>query len=189
MAPGMFEEWREERRLRRNASAFVRELVAEPAASDVEWLARVATAGDADRARWELRYGRRAIGLLIVQRGALDDRTGAAVSREVAASLANDRNVAAGMARLVERQFNERLSRYRDALAERSSAEPTASRLGRTLLAVAGVTGALDEASLGHAADVAGRYSTEAAEALRRIFGTAELREDLPPSAQLPGRR
>jgi hypothetical protein len=189
MAPGLFEEWREERRLRRNATAFVRELLAEPSAADVEWLAKVATDGDADRARWELRYGRRAIGLLIAQRGALDDRTGSAVSREVAASLANDRNVGAGMARLVERQFNERLSRYRDALAERASAAPTATRLGRTLLLVAGAGGTLDEPLVRHAAEVAGRYSTEAAEALRRIFGTAELREDLPPSAQLPGRR
>ena len=66
---------------------------------------------------------------------------------------------------------------------------PTATRLGRTLLVVAGAAGTLDEPLVRHAADVAGRYSTEAGEALRRIFGTAELREDLPPSAQLPGPR
>lgn len=189
MPPGFFEQWRDERRLRRNAVTFESELRAEPDEVDVEWLAKLATIGDLDRARWELRYARRAIGLLVAQRDALDDRTGAAVSHQVTASLAADPRIGAGRARLVERQFNERLSRFRDALVARSGTQSTTIRLGRMLLVVAGATGALEEAAVVRASELVARYSADAQVALRRIFGTAELADDVPPSAQLPGRR
>lgn len=189
MSPGFFEQWRDERRLRRNAATFADELRAEPDEADVAWLAKLATIGDLDRARWELRYARRAIGLLVAQRDALDDRTGSAVSREVTAALAADPRVGAGRSRLVERQFNERLSRFRDALVARSGTQSTTIRLGRMLLVVAGATGALEDVAVARASELASRYATDAQEALRRIFGVAELADDLPPSAQLPGRR
>lgn len=188
MAPGIFDEWRAERQLRRSATAFVAELCEEPDEADVEWLGRHATGGDLDRARWELRYARRAIGLLLAQQAALDDRTAAAVAHEVAESLASDPNVAAGRARLAERQFNERLRGYGESFGRRGIAEPTATRLGRGLLIASGA-GLTGDALLPRAAELAGRYASQAAEAVRRIFGTAELREDIPPSAQVAPRR
>src|SRR6185437_12094853 len=71
----LFARWRAERDLERRATTFVQTLFVEPGSADVEWLARVATRGDLDHARWELRYARRALGLIAAQRDARDDRT------------------------------------------------------------------------------------------------------------------
>ena len=66
-------------RQRRSSTALFRE----PDAADVEWLAATATRGDLDHARWELRYARRALGLITAQRDALDDRTASIVARAI----------------------------------------------------------------------------------------------------------
>ena len=71
----LFSSFRDDRALLRKSAEFASVLMAEPAPSEVEWLASVATRGDVDHARWELRYLRRAVGILIAQRDALDDRT------------------------------------------------------------------------------------------------------------------
>ena len=71
----LFARWRAERDLQRKAESFVAVLFREPGAADVQWLAEAATRGDADHALWELRYARRALGLIAAQRDALDDRT------------------------------------------------------------------------------------------------------------------
>src|SRR5438270_10337116 len=126
----LFGRWRAARQLRRKAEQYVTALVTEPATDDVLWLAGVATHGDEDHARWEWRYARRALGLLVAQRDALDDRTPSLIAQELSEALARDPHIAVGALALAERQFNERLAAYRDALASRSG-EPTGTRLAR----------------------------------------------------------
>jgi hypothetical protein len=186
MAPPFFSAWRAQRRLRRNAAAYVRSLLDEPDADDVRWLSEVATGGDLDRARWELRYARRASGLLSAERDALDDRTASAVAREIGESWSGDRNIAAGMRHTAERQFNGRLRALGQALAARSSPEPTGTRLGRALLGGAG-SASPAAADIDRAGAIVGRYLEQANESLRRVFGTATLPENVPPSAVQPG--
>src|SRR5688572_3846818 len=115
----LFKEWRETRQLQRKAAQFVDEVTNEPAAPDVSWLAQIATRGDEDHARWELRYARRAIGLLIAQRDALDDRTSSLVARALTEAFEKDEQIDRDRRELAERQFNQRLSAYRDALGAR----------------------------------------------------------------------
>lgn len=181
MAPKLFDEWR----LRRGAAAYVAALSAEPDEEDVRWLAAVATNGDADRARWELRYARRALGLLVAERDALDDRTGSVVAHELTQSLLLDRNIAAGMVRVAERQFNDRLLVYRQVLSIRNATEGTGARLGRALVLSSGAPSASAEV-VARAGDVLAQYLGSANEALRKSFGAAALPEDRPPS-DLPG--
>jgi hypothetical protein len=181
-----FTAWREQRRLRRAAAAYVQGLLAEPDVDDVTWLTSVATQGDADRARWELRYARRAAGLLSAERDALDDRTASAVAHELGESWTGDRNVAAGMRHMAERQFNARLAALGQAIAARSSPEPTGTRMGRALLISAGAT-APSAPDIDRAGNLVARYLEQANESLRRLFGTATLPENVPPSALHPG--
>ncbi len=76
----LFRSFRDDRALLRKSAAFASVLMGEPASGDVEWLAQVGTRGDVDHARWELRYLRRSVGILVAQRGALDDRTAAEIA-------------------------------------------------------------------------------------------------------------
>ena len=61
----LFGSFRDDRALLRKSAAFASVLMDEPAASEVEWLSQVATRGDTDHARWELRYLRRSVGVLV----------------------------------------------------------------------------------------------------------------------------
>lgn len=177
MAPKLFDEWR----LRRGAAGYVAALGTEPDDADVRWLAAVATNGDADRARWELRYARRALGLLVAERDALDDRTGSLVARELTEALLLDRNIAAGMVKVAERQFNDRLLVYRQVLSIRNATEGTGLRLGRALVLSSGASSAPDEVVV-RAGDILAQYLGSANEALRKAFGSVALPEDRPPS-------
>jgi hypothetical protein len=178
----LFARWRAERDVQRKAERFVERLLAEPGDEDVRWLASMATRGDTDHARWELRYARRSLGLLTAERDALDDRTGSAVARALAAATAQDPQVAAEMQEIAERQFNARLSAYRDALAARAGAA-TGARLGQTLFAFAGGSFRQVDEQIVRGGDLLGRYLTEANTALRETFGKASLPENVPPSA------
>lgn len=177
MAPKLFDDWR----LRRGAATYVAALSVEPDEADVRWLAEAGTGGDTDRARWELRYARRALGLLAAERDALDDRTGSAVAREMAEALLIDRNIAAGMVRVAERQFNDRLLVYRQVLSVRNAREGTGARLGRALLQSCGAMTVPDE-TIARAGEILARYLGSANEALRKSFGSASLPPDRPPS-------
>lgn len=183
MAPGLFREWRGEWRLRRGTVAYVAGISEEPDADDVRWLAAIATAGDLDRARWELRYARRALGFLAAERDALDDRTGSMVARALTEALLVDRNVAAGMVGVAERQFNDRLGMYRRVLTSRDAEEGTGARLGRALLQAAGAGLGVDDEAIARGGALLARYLGSANDLLRRCFGTPSLPEDLPPSA------
>jgi hypothetical protein len=178
----MFARWRSERESQRKAERFVERLLAEPGDVDVRWLAQTATHGDTDHARWELRYARRSLGLITAERDALDDRTGSLVARALAGATARDPQVAADMQDIAERQFNARLSAYRDALAARASAATTA-RLGQTLFAFAGGSFRQIDEHILRGGELLGQYLTEANGALRDIFGKASLPENVPPSA------
>lgn len=177
----LFARWRAERELQRKAASYVASLFREPDPADVEWLARNATRGDMDHAQWELRYARRALGLLAAQRDALDDRTASVVAREITEGFARDQHIAAGMLETAERQFNARLSAYRDGLAARAGA-PTPIRMGQTLFAFAGGSFKVRDDNIVRAGELLGTYLAEANSALRDAFGVATLPENVAPS-------
>ena len=178
----LWSHWRQRRALRARAAAYVATLALEPATDDVQWLAAVGTGGDADHARWELRYARRALGLLSAQRDALDDRTASAVARELGAALARDPHIAPGKIGVAERQLNARLQGYAAALVNREGAG-TGWHLGRTLLRFAGRNDAVPADAVARGGDLLARYLAEANLALRDQFGAATLPDDIAPSA------
>lgn len=178
----MFARWRAGRELRRRADDYVAALLRDPTEGDVAWLAEVATRGDVDHARWELRYARRALGLLAAQRDALDDRTGSVVAAAMAEAIERDPAIAPEMQELSDRQFNARLSAYGDVLASRPGA-PLALRLGQMLLAFSGGPIGSRSGEVARAGELLARYMAEANEQLRERFGAASLPEDVAPSA------
>lgn len=183
---GFIARWRAERELARKAAAFVAAIFREPDAADVEWLAAAATRGDADHARWELRYARRSLGLIAAQRDALNDRTASIVAKEISEAFDRDQNVAAGKVETAERQFNARLSAYRDGLAAKAGA-PTPVRMGQTLFAFAGGSFTRRDSNIDRAGELLATYLAEANDALRESFGTAALPENVAPSAMVGG--
>ncbi len=176
-----FQHWRKARQLQRKADQYVAALLREPGADDVAWLARCATRGDEDHARWELRYARRAIGLLVAQRDALDDRTGSLVAEALSAAFEGDGRIDRERFGLAERQFNARLSAYRDALGARAT--DGIARLGQTLLAFSGGSFREVDDTVRQAGTILSSYDKEANESLRSAFGNAALPEHIPPSA------
>jgi hypothetical protein len=80
-----------------------------------------------------------------------------------------------------ERQFNARLSAYRDGLAARAGAG-TAVRMGQTLFAFAGGSFRQVDEDIRRGGDLLARYLGEANAALRECFGKASLPENVPPS-------
>lgn len=178
----LWRDWRVGRELRANAEAYVDRLLAEPEEEDVQWLAREASRDDLDHARWELRYARRAMGLLTAQRDALDDRTGSAVAHELGEALGRDPAVAPGKLLVAETQFNVRIRAYADALANREGAG-SGWHLGRTLLRFAGLSSPANAEMVARASEIVSSYLAEANAALRDRFGTAALPEDALPSS------
>jgi hypothetical protein len=178
----LFAHWRAEREMKRKVAAYIDVLFREPDLADVEWLAAVATRGDIDHAQWELRYARRALGLLAAQRDALDDRTASIVARGISAAFGRDQNIAAEMEGTSERQFNARLSAYRDGLAAKAGA-PTPIRMGQTLIAFSGGSFKAHDANVIRGGELLAGYLAEANAALRKSFGTVTLPENVPPSA------
>ena len=183
MALRIWREWREARALARRVRSYVASVRSEPADDDARWLAATAAGGDVDHARWELRYARRALGLLAAQRDALDDRTPSAIARELTASLAREPLVDAAKLAIAERQFNQRLRTYAEVLAERTVGEPTAARLGRALIAFAASGRAARPDEVTRAGALMSQYLGEGSAALERTFGAASLPEHVPPSA------
>lgn len=181
-----WDAWRERRALRDAAELYARAAWAEPEDADVRWLAEMATGRDEDHARWELRYCRRAVALLVAEREALDDRTAAAVAHALVERLHRDRTVAVERVPMAERQFNVRLTRYRDALRERGGTP--AERVAAALLAVSHGGQPVDRVD-GRAAELVGAYTDAARERLRACFGVAQLPEHVRPSEAILGDR
>jgi hypothetical protein len=183
---GDLRRWLAERPLRQRAVGYVDLLLREPEDEDSRWLAGLA-GGDVDHARWELRYARRALGLHVAGRDALDDRTASAVAEALTYALRRDHNVAADKLGVVERQLNARLRGYGDALSQRGAGDPTAVRLARVLLAFSGARDPGDPAAIARAGEVLAGYVTSANEALRDQFGAASLPDDVAPSRVAQG--
>lgn len=178
---GLLSAWLSQWRQRRQAVGYVAALRREPPEDDARWLAAVATQGDTDRARWELRYARAALGLVAAERDALDDRTPSLIARELAGALHSDPRVAAQMVKVAEQQFNERLSGFRHALTDRTAMSGLTERLGDTLLRLSGAVSPNADVRARANAIVA-RFLDEANSALREHFGSAVLPPDVRPS-------
>lgn len=177
----LFATFRDDRALLRRSAVFADTLMAEPAEAGVTWLTEKATRGDVDHARWELRYLRRALGILVAQRDALDDRTPSAVLRALLDRMDRDRNVDAELRELAERQFNARLSAYRDAFTSRGHGSP-AMRVAQNLLAFAGGPIRSGDPAVVRGTTLVEESLVQANEQLRAAFGSPALPEDVRPS-------
>lgn len=156
--------------------------MAEPDEGDVRWLAERATGGDADHARWEWRYARRAFAVMVAQRDALDDRTGSLVAAALADAMAQDPRVARAKRDVAGRQLNDRLAAYGAVLRSREPGIPTSERLARLLFAFAGASDP-SEADLTRGGAAVGEMLAEAHDTLTAHFGGADLPLDVAPSA------
>ena len=177
----LFHRFRDNRTLLRRSAAYAAALMQEPAPADVAWLAQDATRGDIDHAMWELRYLRRALGILVAQRDAMDDRTPSESLRALAHRMRKDRNVDGSLVELAERQFNARLSAYRDAFTSRGQGSAT-MRVAQNLLAFSGGPIRTDDPAVGAGAVLVARYLQESNASLRASFGDAHLPDDVAPS-------
>lgn len=166
------------------ARHYVQTLMVEPPDDAVEALAVVGD-GDRDHARWELRYARRTLGLLVAARDALDDRTASDVAAALEDAHRNDPNIAAGRIAVADRQFNERLAAYREAMAERGAELSTSERLGYVLLTFARATDRGGQ-HLSQAARVVGEMLGDCNASLREAYGEAQLPETVKPSEIAP---
>ncbi len=175
-----------EREWERRASSFVSTLMTEPEPSAVD---RLAGRGDLDpdHARWELRYLRRAVGLLVAGRDSLDDRTASLVGQALAKAVEHDPSAAPAMRAVSATQFNARLRLYRDLMGQRGTSRTPVAKIGEALVGFAGGRPGNDQSAwaAGWVAEELDRCN----EALRHEFGTVELPEDVAPSAMPAPRR
>lgn len=174
--------WRAARERERRAELIAAGLGREPDSADVAWLADAAAGGDDDHARWELRYARAAVGLLMAQRDALDDRTSAEIAAAITTMLERDPRIAEDRRDLAAQQFNERLLAYREAIQLRGGPITSENALGRCLLAFASDGARTAGAPLAYAVELLEKYADEAGALLKATYGEAKLPEDVPPS-------
>ena len=179
----LFRSFRDNSALLRRSAAYAATLMEDPAAADVDWLATDATRGDVDHAQWELRYLKRALGILVAQRDSLDDRTPSEVLRALLHRMQKDRNIDVELHDLAERQFNARMSAYRDAFTSRGHGSPTL-RVAQNLFAFAGGPIRADDPAVQRGAQLVAEYLAASNAALQAAFGRAQLAEDIPPSKQ-----
>jgi hypothetical protein len=178
----LFRSFLEHRTLLSRSGSYADVLMLEPPGVDVDWLTRTATRGDVDHARWELRYLRRAVGIFVAQRDALDDRTHSEVLRVLIKRMERDPHVDAKLRELAARQFNARMSAYRDAFTSRGHGAP-AVRVAQNLLAFSGGPIRAADPIVQHGAGLVSALLATCNEALRQAFGTVELPGDIAPSA------
>lgn len=176
---GMLGEWRAGRERRRRAASYLSALVASPATDDAAagaWLSGVT--GDAALAARELAFARRAVGLIVAERDALDDRTASDVAHGLAAVVAREARDAPEHGRA----WAQRWRAYTATLAVRGDGEAPAARLARVMLAGAGVASPSTD-DLVRATQYILAVRTRANESLRAAFGVASLPDDVRPSA------
>lgn len=175
-----------EREWERRASSFVSMLMTEPEPTAVERLSAIGDL-DADHARWELRYLRRAVGLLVAGRDSLDDRTASLVGQALAKAVEHDPSAAPAMRSTSATQFNARLRLYRDLMGQRGPSRTPVARIGEALVGFAGGRPGNDQGAW--AASWVASELDRSNEALRQEFGTVELPDDVAPSAMQPPKR
>ena len=174
-------EWKMGRDRRRRAMVYLASITKDVAPSDVEWLRAMSHSITESLALRELQFAKRALGLIVAERDALDDRTASDVAHQLASviNLEARRDTDAG------RAWSERWRSYTGALAARGSSEAPAARLARVMLAATG-TLAPDSPQLVRATQYILSVRSSANEALRAAFGAASLPEDVRPSAVRP---
>jgi hypothetical protein len=176
---GFLAEWRATRERRRLAENYLRRVLIPADGGEVEWLAAVA--GSRPTAERELVFAKRAIGLIVAERDALDDRTASDVVHALAP-------VVEGEARTSPehgRQWLARRREYAAALATRGQTDAPAVRLARVLLAGAGRQDPSPDV-LTRATSLVLAERARANDALRQVFGEASLPDDVRPSAMRP---
>lgn len=173
---GMLAEWRASRERRRRAARYLDALLVPPDAADVEWLA--SKGSSRELAVRELEFARRAVGLIVAERDALDDRTASDVAHQLAGVVAREARERPELGRA----WAERWRTYTATLAVRGDGEAPAARLARVLLGSIGVTRPTTEEMV-RATQILLGVRTRANEALRAVFGVASLPEDVRPSA------
>ncbi len=173
---GMWAEWRAQRQRSRRAATYVGQLLRTPDQGDITWLG---SAGVSEPlAVRELTFAKRAIGLIVAERDALDDRTASDVAHQLAPVIAREARVTVDLAR----EWGERWRAYTAALAVRGNVESPATRLARVLLSGAGIAEPSAE-QLGRATQFVSETRGAANLALRDVFGVASLPDDIRPSA------
>lgn len=179
----VFAEWKAARERRQRATNYLATLLPDAPAGEIEWFTTV-SGFDRDVVKRELRLARRAIGLIVAERDALDDRTASDVAHVLADEIRSEGRHDA----LLGRTWAERWRAFSGALTARGVADAPATRLGRVLLAALGIDAPTSE-QLAHVAQWVVASRTEANEALRAAFGVASLPEDVKPSALKPEQR
>jgi hypothetical protein len=173
---GFWGDWQATRERRHRVGLYLNHLLREPEAAPLAWL--TALTGNAALAARELTFARRALGLIVAERDALDDRTAADVAHQLAPVIAGEarRDAAVG------REWADRWRAYTAALAVRGSAEAPAARLARVMLSGAGVPQPTTDQ---HVKATQCILDMRAAlnEQLRAAIGAASLPEDVRPSA------
>lgn len=171
-------EWRVARDRRKRASVYLAAITQHVAPSDIEWLTKLAEGQNGGLAARELQFARRAIGLIVAERDALDDRTASDVAHQLATVISSEARQDA----IAGRAWSERWRAYTSALAARGSTESPAARLARVMLLGSGVVQPTPE-QLVRATQYVLAVRTGANEALRTAYGSASLPEDVRPSA------
>jgi len=173
---GIWAEWRAQRERSRRASTYLGQLLRTPDQVDITWLASVGVAESV--AVRELTFAKRAIGLIVAERDALDDRTASDVAHQLAPVISREARGTLDLGR----EWGERWRAYTVALAVRGNVEAPATRLARVLLLGAGITEPSAE-QLVRATNFVNETRGAANVALRDVFGVASLPDDIRPSA------
>lgn len=173
---GIWADWQAMRVRRHRVEGYLNHLLREPDAADVDWLSTAA--GDRAAAVRELIFARRALGLIVAERDALDDRTAADVAHQLAplVSAESRRDPAFGS------EWADRWRAYTAALAVRGNPETPAVRLARVLLGGVRLTEPSAEL-LQRTTQFVQETRSSLNEHLRTAFGAASLPEDVRPSA------
>lgn len=173
---GLWSDWQATRARRQRVEGYLNHLLREPEPAACEWMS--AATGAPDIAMRELVFARRALGLIVAERDALDDRTAADVTHQLAPVIIAEarRSVETG------RAWTERWRAYTAALALRGSPDAPAVRLARVMLSGAGID-APETAVMVQATQFIQDTRAALNEQLRSAFGAASLPEDVRPSA------
>lgn len=169
-------EWRASRERKRRADRYLTALLTPPSGDEISWLS--ALCGDRQKAERELIFMRRALGLIVAERDALDDRT----ASDVAHALAATNDAEARRSPETGREWVSRWRTYSAAMALRGQAESPAMRLAKVMLEGASVAHPSTE-GLERAVQIVLSARAQANELLRDVFGVASLPDDVRPSA------
>jgi hypothetical protein len=172
----MWAEWRVQRERSRRAAAYLGQLLRAPEQADVSWLSSLGVPEPV--VIRELTFATRAIGLIVAERDALDDRTASNVAHQLAPVIRREARATVHRGR----EWSERWRAYTAALAVRGSIESPVTRVARVLLAGAGIAEPSAD-QLVRATQFVQETRSAANVALRDVFGVASLPDDIRPSA------